>query len=333
MTKIKTLSKSVAAACGALVILASPSAAFAQHVLKLGWTTTNSPLDPYAVSANLFKAEIERTSKGQITVQLYPNRQLGDEKQMLEGLRFGTVDVALITNSVLAQVEPGFQLFDLPFLFSNEAQAYKVLDSEIGKTLSAKLEPKGLVNLGFTEGGFRQMLNNKKPVLAPADVQGVKYRVMQNPTFIEMFSRLGGAAVPMAWGETFTAVQQGTIDGLEGAVSVFYASKFQEVTKYLSYTNHNYSAVELLASSRSLKKLTPEQITLVREAGAHTVVAQRKESAVIGAKALELMKAGGVQVNTISDTAPFRAAMTPIYDKARGVVGDKLMKQTLDMLK
>lgn len=317
----------------ALTLLAGPQAALAQSVLKLGWTTSDSALDPYAVGAKIFKEEVERASNKQIVIQLYPNRQLGDEKQMLEGLRFGTVDLALVTNSVVAQLEPAFQLFDLPFLFSSEVQAHKVFDSAVGKAMSAKLESKGIVNLGYTEGGFRQMLNNKKPVTTPADIQGVKYRVMQNPMFIEMFSRLGGSAVPMAWGETFTAVQQGTIDGLEGATSVFYASKFQEITKYLSVTNHNYSVVELLASARALNKFTPAQQTLIKEAAARTVVAQRKEAASLSVKALEMMKKDGVQVNTISDVAPFRAAMAPIYDKARGVVGAKLMDQTLSMVK
>ncbi len=320
-------------ASAAFTLLATPSSALAESVLKLGWTTSDSALDPYAVGAKIFKEEVERASNKQIVIQLYPNRQLGDEKQMLEGLRFGTVDLALVTNSVVAQLEPSFQLFDLPFLFSNEAQAHKVFDSEVGRTMSAKLESKGIVNLGYTEGGFRQMLNNKKPVTTPADIQGVKYRVMQNPMFIEMFSRLGGSAVPMAWGETFTAVQQGTIDGLEGATSVFYASKFQEVTKYLSVTNHNYSVVELLASARALNKLTPAQQTLIKEAAARTVVAQRKEAASLSVKALEMMKKDGVQVNTIGDIAPFRTAMAPIYEKARGVVGEKLMDQTLSMVK
>jgi tripartite ATP-independent transporter DctP family solute receptor len=330
MSKRKTLSLLAAAA---LALCAIPQAASAQSVLKLGWTTSDSALDPYAVGAKLFKEEVERASNKQIVVQLYPNRQLGDEKQMLEGLRFGTVDMALVTNSVVAQLEPAYQLFDLPFLFSNETQAHKVLDSEVGKAMSTKLGAKGIVNLGSTEGGFRQMLNNKKPVNTPADIQGVKYRVMQNPMFIEMFSRLGGNAVPMAWGETFTAVQQGTIDGLEGAVSVFYASKFQEITKYLSVTNHNYSAVHLLASSRSLGKLNAAQQTLVKEAAARAVVAQRKEAANLGTKALEMMKKDGVQVNAIADVTPFRAAMAPVYEKARGVVGDKLMDQTLGMVK
>lgn len=325
----KSLMGIVACAIG----FATLSPAHAQFTMKLGWTTSDSALDPYAVGAKLFKEEVERATNNAVSVQLYPNRQLGDEKQMLEGLRFGTVDLALVTNSVVAQLEPSFQLFDLPFLFSNEKQAHKVLDSQIGKTMGAKLESKGIVLLGYTEGGFRQMLNNKKPVATPADVQGVKYRVMQNPVFIEMFNSLGGSAVPMAWGETFTAVQQGTIDGLEGAVSVFYASKFQEVTKYLSLTNHNYSAVELLMSARSLKKLTPEQQTQVRAAAARAVAAQREKAAQLAVQALELIKKDGVQVNDVGNMAPFREAVAPIYDKARSVVGADILDQTLAMVK
>lgn len=320
-------------AATALALTAISLPALSATVLKLGWTTTDSPQDPYAIGAHLFKKEVERLTNNEITVQLYPNRQLGDEKQMLEGLRFGTVDLALITNSVTAQTEPTFQLFDLPFLFSNEEQAQRVLDSDVGKAVSEKLAKKGITNLGFTEGGFRQMLNNKKPVHTPDDVAGVKYRVMQNPMFIDMFTQLGGAAVPMAWGETFTAIQQGTIDGLEGAVAVFYASKFQEVAKFLSITNHNYSAVALLASNRALKKLSDDQLVKVKAAARHMVVEQRKENSRLAADTLELMKQAGIQVNAIQDVAPFRNAMKPIYDKTRKVVGDDIMDQTLALIK
>ncbi|NYT44343.1 TRAP transporter substrate-binding protein [Alcaligenaceae bacterium] len=314
-------------------IASAPLPALAETVLKLGWTTTDSPQDPYAIGAHLFKEEVERLTNKEVVVQLYPNRQLGDEKQMLEGLKFGTVDIALITNSVIAQTEPAFQLFDLPFLFSSETQAHEVLDSAIGETISQKLEKKGVTNLGFTEGGFRQMLNNKQPVFTPEDVVGVKYRVMQNPMFIDMFTQLGGAAVPMAWGETFTAVQQGTIDGLEGAVAVFYSSKFQEVTKYLSITNHNYSSVALLASNRALKKLNDDQLAKVKAAARHTVVEQRKQNATLSEETLELMKQAGIQVNKIDDVTPFRDAMKPIYDKTSKVVGEDVMDQTLTMIR
>ncbi|MFO7481901.1 TRAP transporter substrate-binding protein, partial [Oceanibaculum nanhaiense] len=213
--KLKTLSLAVAVA--ALGIAAPASA---QTVMKLGWTTSDGAKDPYAIGARAFKDEVEKRTGGKIEVQLYPNRQLGDEKDMLEGMRFGTIDAGIITNAVVANVAPAFQLNDLPFLFSSEEQAHKVLDGDVGQRLGKELESKGLYVLGFMEGGFRNMINNVRRVVDPKDVGGVKYRVMQNPVYIDMFSSLGGSPVPMAWGETFTAVQQGTIDGLEIPVAV-----------------------------------------------------------------------------------------------------------------
>ena len=187
------LSALVSAVCA----FSMPTLASAQTVLKMGWTTPDSPTDPYSVGARAFKEAVERISNGSLQVQLYPNRQLGEEKQVMEGVRFGTVDTAIITNAVIAQIEPAFQINDLPFLYSNEAQAQKALDGKIGAELSALLAKKNIIVLGYMEGGFRQMINNKKPVSAPADVKGVKYRVMQNPLFIDMFNSLGGAAVPI----------------------------------------------------------------------------------------------------------------------------------------
>jgi TRAP-type C4-dicarboxylate transport system substrate-binding protein len=153
-------------------------------VIKLGWTTSDGAQDPYAVGARAFKMAVERESRGSIEVQLFPNRALGDERQMLEGMRFGTVDAGIITNAVVAQFDAGFSLNDLPFLFASEAQAHKVLDGEVGAELSKRLATKNIVVLGFMEGGFRNMINNKRPVTMPADVAGVKYRVMGGATFV-----------------------------------------------------------------------------------------------------------------------------------------------------
>jgi tripartite ATP-independent transporter DctP family solute receptor len=194
---------------------------------------------------------------------------------MLEGMRLGTVDAGVITNAVIAQIEPAFQVNDLPFLYESEAQAQAVLDGPVGKKMAAKLDAKGIKLLGFMEGGFRNMINNVRPVLKPDDVKGVKYRVMQNPVFIGMFSSMGGNAVPMAWGETFTAVQQGTIDGLEIPLAVIDQNKYFEVTKYLSLTNHTYSAIPLLISKRTFDRMPEDLKKAVVDAGVAATKAQR----------------------------------------------------------
>lgn len=308
-------------------------AASAQTVIKLGWTTTDGATDPYAIGARAFKAAVEKDTNGTVQIQLYPNRQIGDEKQVMEGIRFGTVDAGIVTNAVVAQMEPAFQINDLPFLYTSEAQAQKVLDGKVGADLAALLAKKNIVVLGYMEGGFRHMINNKKPVNAPADVQGVKYRVMQNPLFIDMFNSLGGAAVPMAWGETFTAVQQGTIDGLELPVAVIDNSKMFEVTKFLSLTNHTYSMIALLISKKAMDKLTPDQRKAVIEAGKSATALQRIEAEKNEKILLAGLAQKGMTINQVTNMVPFRNAVQPIYVKTRAAVGDAMMNQALDAVK
>ena len=323
------------AALLAVLVLGFAGGASAQQkiTIKIGWVTPDSPQDPYAIGAHTFKQAVERQSGGRIEVQLFPNRQLGDEKPMLEGLRFGTLDAAVITNAVVAQIEPAFQVNDLPFLYSSEAQAHKVLDGKVGQTLAKKLDGKGIVALGFMEGGFRHMINNVRPVNRPDDVKGVKYRVMQNPMYIDMFSALGGSAVPMAWGETFTAVQQGTIDGLEIPIAVIDSSKYNEVTKYLSLTNHTYSMIALLMSKKSFDKLPPDLKSVVREAGKTALGAQRIAA---GANAKDLVAAlekKGMKVNAVADIVPFRNSVKPVYEKFKSSIGADLMSDVLAAVK
>lgn len=313
---------------------AAPSAlAQPKHVIKLGWTTSDGEQDPYAVGARAFKSAVQRETRGAVEVQLFPNRALGDERQMLEGMRFGTVDAGIITNAVIAQFDPAWSVNDLPFLYANEAQAHKVLDGKVGAELAKRLEGKGIVTLGFMEGGFRNMINNKKPVQQPADVQGVKYRVMQNPVFIDMFNSLGGSAVPMAWGETFTAVQQGTIDGLEIPLAVIDANKYYDVTKYLSLTNHTYSMIGLVISKRSFEKLPPDLRAAVQEAGRSATAIQRQVAGADAKKTLTTLEQRGMKVNSVANVDAFRKSVAPVYDKFRKSDAGPLLDRVLAEVK
>lgn len=308
-----------------VVSMASSGITHAATALKIGWTTSESEKDPYAMGARAFKEAVERLSNGDVTVQLYPNRQLGDERQMLEGMRFGTVDGGIITNAVIAQIEPAFQLNDLPFLFTTEEQAHRALDGKHGAELAKRLAARNIFLLGFMDSGFRNMVNNKHPIIEPKDVSGVKFRVMQNPIYINMFTALGGAAIPMAWGETFTAVQQGTIDGLEMPLAVALGSKYDEVTKYLSLTNHTYSALGFVVSKRTLDKLKPEQRQAVLAAAKEAITLQRKQAVSETRAVLAELEQKGMKVNKISDPAQFRAKVKPVYDDvSKGNLGPLL---------
>ena len=310
-------------AVGACLAMAVAGAAEAEQKIRFAWVTPNSPTDPYAITGRLFKEKVEAKTGGEVTVQLFPNRQLGDEKEILEGVRFGTIEGGVITNAVVANVEQALQVNDLPFLYADEPQAHRVLDGELGQELLARLSDKGIVGLRFCEGGFRNMINNVRPVVEPNDVQGVKYRVMENPVYLGMYSALGGNAVPMAWAEVFSSVQQGALDGLEIPIMIVNATKMYEVTKYLSLTNHTYSAIVLVMSKRVFDKLSPEQQKAVREAAVETCDEQREENASNVKKTVEELKAKGMEVNAVKDPAAFRKLVQPVYEEFRSSIGSE----------
>ncbi len=312
-------------AAGLLLISGMHTYAAAETVtLKLGWTTSDGPTDPYAITARQFAAALEMEAPGQFTVEFYPNRALGDEKEMLEGLSFGTLHMAVITNAPIASIEPAFQINDLPFLYADEQKAHAVLDGEAGQKLMKKLESKNIIGFGFAEGGFRQMINNVRAVNTPQDVEGIKWRVMQNPVYIGMFRSLGGNAVPMAWGEVFTAVQQGTIDGLEIPIAVIQNNGYYEVTKYLSLTNHTYSALGVLMAKKTWDKLAPEQQTAVRKAALTAIEQERAMNMENVRKLVDKLKQEGMQVNNVKVPAAFQQRVKPVYDEFRPSIGDEI---------
>jgi tripartite ATP-independent transporter DctP family solute receptor len=298
-------------------------------VLRIGWTSGDGAQDPYAVGAREFKKALEKRVGERVDVQLYPNRAIGDERPMLDGMRLGTVDMGVITNAVIAQIEPAFQVNDMPFLFGSEAQAHRVLDGPLGAQLRQKLETRGVIPLGYMEGGFRHMINNVRPIVKPEDLRGIKFRVLQSPIYIEMYRSLGGNAVPMAWGETFTAVQQGAIDGLEIPLGVIDQNKYYEVTKFLSLTGHIYSMIGLLISKRSFDRLPPELKQAVTEAAAEATPIQRAENGKVAAALARGLGTKGMQVNEVADKAAFRHAVLPMYENFRGQIGADIVRDAL----
>jgi len=315
------------------IVFAATSSFAGPIILKFGWTTAAGKTDPYAITARQFKKALEEEAPGQFEVQFFPSRQLGDEKEMLEGLSFGTLDSAVITNSPISRIALQFQINDMPFIYANKGQAYKVLDGPNGQKLMKILEAKNIIGFGFAEGGYRQMINNARPVFSPEDVAGIKWRVMPNPVYIGMFRALGGNAVPMAWGEVFTAMQQGTIDGLEIPIAVIYNNHYFEVAKHLSLTNHTYSALGLLMSKRRYNSLTPDQQRAVRKAARKAINEERRMNTENVKILLEKIKEKGMKVNQVRNPKEFRAKVGPVYEKFRSSIGSELFDSVLAEVK
>jgi len=281
--------------------------------------------DPYAIGANTFIQLVEEKTNGKVQVKLYPSNQLGSERDVIEGISLGTIEMGLITNAPISGFVPEFQALDLPFVFSSNEEAFKVLDGDFGEDLLTRLEDRNIKGLGFAEGGFRHMINNIRPINEPEDTEGVKFRVMENPIYIAMFKALGSNATPMAWGETFTSVQQKTIDGLEIPIPVIHQSKYQEVTEYLSLTNHTYSPLVFMISMKTWNKLPEDIQQAIQESVEEAIPLQREQNASNVNRLLEDLKEQGMVVNQVENPEVFREAVKPVYDEFEEEIGEEVM--------
>ncbi|MCL7945433.1 TRAP transporter substrate-binding protein [Marinobacter sp. ATCH36] len=316
----------------AAVLISAAAVSHAQTTIKLGWTTADSEVDPYAIAAHYFAEELESAAPGEFNVQFYPNHQLGDDTAMLQAMQFGTMDAGVITGTQVGTLEPSFQLNDLPFLYANNAQAHQVLDGEVGQTLLAKLDSKGIVGLGFPEAGFRHAINNKRPIRTPEDFKGMKLRVQPSDLFIASFRAIGANPVPMAWSDVFTAVQQGTVDGLEIPLPVIFANKYPEVTDYLSLTSHTYNALALLMSKQTFNKLSADQQEMVKEAAQRAIQRQRETVGSNNDGVLDQIRSAGMAVNEVDDVEAFRSRVADVYDEYRSKIGADILDATLEQV-
>ncbi len=281
--------------------------------------------DAFHVAAEKFKELVEKNSQGALTVTIFPNAKLGDERTLLERMKMGIVDAGIITNGPIINFVPSFGVIDLPFLFRDPNHAYKVLDGSIGQKLMADLEAQGWKGLAFAERGFRNLTNSKRPVKTPEDVKGLKIRVMQNPVYVDSFKALGANAVPMAWTEVLTALQQGTVDGQENPLNVIMAFKLYETQKYLSITRHAYAPAPIIMSMNTWKKLTPAQQAIVKKAAQDAAEFERAWDNKMEAEWLKDLKAKGMVVAT-PDLKAFRAAVKPVYDAYTPKYGKALIE-------
>ena len=270
--------------------------------------------DGFHIAALKYKELVEQRTQGKIKIELFPNASLGDERTLIEGMQIGTVHMGVITNGPVANFLPEIAAFEMPFLFANPEEAYKVLDGEVGKKVLAKLDSVNLKGLAFAERGFRNLTNSKRAVKTPQDMAGLKIRVMENPVYIDTFKTLGANAVPMAWTEALTALQQGTIDGQENPVNVIYSFKLSETQKHLTMTKHSYAPAVFLMSKKVFEGFSKEQQEILTKAAQEASQHERKWNAEQMASQIKELKDKGMQIIE-PDTTAFQAAVKPVYDK------------------
>ena len=281
-------------------------------VIKLG--TTVNEQDSFQVCAEKFAELVKERTNGAYEIEIHPNGALGDERTMLESMQMGTLDMGIITSGPFVNFSSAMGVLDMPFLFANNEEAYKILDGEIGKELLGTLEDADLKGLAYAERGFRNITNSKKPITNAADVAGLKLRVMENDVYTATFKALGVNAVPMAWSDALTALQQGTIDGEENPINVIYSYKLWESQKYVTLDRHSYSTAIITMSNDLFKSLPEDVQTIFEESAQEAAEYERQWVADQEADQLQEIKDHGMEVVENPDVDSFRAAVQSVYD-------------------
>lgn len=266
---------------------------------------------------------VSEKTDGEVKIEVFPDRQLGEEREMVEGLQLGTVDMTVVSTGPLTAFIPEIAVLDLPFLFRDSDHAYKSLDGSAGQELLAKFDQAGMVGLGYFENGWRH-LTSKKPVSQPDDLDGMKLRTMQNPVHMAAFQSMGASPVPMAWGEVFTSLGQGVIDAQENPITIIYTNSLWEVQSDVTLTGHLYGPHVILASKMVWDGLPEEARTAITEALPEVIAFQRAESQRLEKEQIELLRKEGMTVSEV-DTAPFRDAAQKVYEEFSAQIDPEIL--------
>lgn len=244
-----------------------------------------------------FSEQVENKSDGKLQIEIYPSSQLGSERQALELLQIGSLAMTKVSSAVMENFSPQLRVFGYPYIFRDREHRYKIYDSKIGHDLLKDGEKYWLHGLTYFDAGSRSFYTKNTPINTPDDLKGMKIRVMQSPTAIELVKSLGGSPTPVSWGELYTALQQGVVDGAENNLPSFYTSKHYEICKYFSIDQHTSTPDILVISSIIYDKLSEEEQQWINESADEAAVYQRELWEEAEEVALEEIIKAGVKIN------------------------------------
>lgn len=272
----------------------------------------------HSVHKAMLKADevLNEISKGKMRIQIYPNQQLGSERECLELLQIGSLDMTKVSGAVMENFAPKLKIFGLPFLFDSKEHLFKVLDGPIGKELLNEGEQYWLKGMGFYDSGSRSFYSRERPMTQPQDLKGLKIRVQESISAFEMVKQLGGSPTPISWGELYTALQQGVVDGAENNPPSFYLSRHYEVCKYYSIDEHTMIPDLLLVSTHLWDRLNKQEQAWLQEAIDRSVPFQRELWIQSENESLQAVIEAGVEVS-YPEKKIFQEATLPLYDSFR----------------
>ena len=306
-------------------VFALPAAA--QMELKLGHV--GGPGSLFELSANEFARRANEKLGNKAKVVVFGSSQLGSDSELMQKLRLGTVEFA-IPSSVMSSTVDAFGMFEMPYLVKNREHMKKIETDIVWPSLAPLAEAKGYKLLAVWENGFRNITNNAKPIVKPADLAGLKLRTPKSTWRVKMFQAYGANPSPMALSEVFVALQTGVMDGQENPLTQIYSSKFQEVQKYLSMTGHVYTPAFLASGKNKFASLPPDVQAILTQAAKDTQAYVYEQAAKLDDELLAKIKAAGVKVNE-ADKDAFIAASNDVYEEFAKEVpdGGKLVKQAI----
>ncbi|MGD1879768.1 MAG: DctP family TRAP transporter solute-binding subunit [Kiloniellaceae bacterium] len=302
---------SMIAAC--MMMAAAPGLALAAPETTLNLGYVGGPQAPEAIAMGQFAEEVAAKTGGRIAIRLQGGGALGGDREVVEGVQIGTVDMTVVSTSIVANFDPELAIFDIPFLFRDFDHADAVLNGPIGQKILDALPEKGFVGLAFGGMGFRQLTNNVRPVSTPADVTGLKIRTQQNEMHIAVWRELGVLPTPMAIPEVYTALQQGVVDGQENPIGAILNNRFGEVQKYVSLTNHAFTPLVVLISPSTYASLSDADKAVFATAAQNAMARNRQEAEAVIGTGLETLKSQGMTVVTDVDKKAFRAKLDGLF--------------------
>ena len=301
-------------------------AASAETVIKIGHGAAES----FHMHRALLKFEelVETGSNGEIDVQIFPSSQMGPDREMIEGVQTGVLEMAIPPSSFFAGWDPAFAVIELPYMYASKDIAFDVLDGAAGDGMLARVENQGLVGLGWLELGVRNVTNNVRPIASPQDLEGVKLRTMKVPAHVATFESLGANPTPMNFGEVYSALQQGVIDGQENPLAIITSQRFYEVQKYLSTTGHVFAVYMPVVSKPFFDSLSAEHQQLIHASMARARSHQAELVAAEDASQLDEIRSAGVEVLEL--TAEQRQAFADQTESVRLQYRDEVGAEAYD---
>jgi tripartite ATP-independent transporter DctP family solute receptor len=286
---------------------------------------------PYNMGMFRMKELLEKRTNGRISMDIFPSSQLGNERELTEGIQLGTVDIALAAASVVANFNKHLVVYDLPFLFNNRKHAYAFLDGELGKVYLDELSSNNIIGLGYWETGFSKLCNRLRPVSKPSDVAKLNIRTMESQPYMLYFSQLGANPVPLGWGDIYTSLQNGTIDGLTNPITAIYTSRLHDYAKYLSRDDSHYCPILLIMNPSIYNSLSAQEQQIIKESEEEARHYER-EQVVLGEERLyaAFVKEGGTIVDVDRKAFMEHPAVTSVYES---IVPAIIPQNVIDMCK